>query len=109
MFYEAEGEARLEQYEVPYALTCSETTVHVDVCRITAYCNFNNSRVLAQLRCVPLPHTHVYLQFMTSSARGTRTLTSGALKIIIPKFKSVTAWKKLIKDDNVLQLDTTIK
>jgi len=71
MFYEAEGDTRLEQYEVPYALTCSETRMHVDVCCITAYCYFSNSRVLPHLRCVPLPHTHVLLQIMTSSARGT--------------------------------------
>jgi len=69
MFYEAEGDTRLEQYQVPYALTRSETWM----CAVshTAYCNFNNSRALAQLRCVPLPHTHVFLQIMTSSARDT--------------------------------------
>jgi len=35
MFYEAEGDTRLEQYQVPYALTRSENRVHVDVCCIT--------------------------------------------------------------------------
>jgi hypothetical protein len=77
MFCKVEGDSRHQQYEVPFALTCSESAVHVGVHYITASCYLNNSRTVAHLVTPPQPKVDVFVEIMTST-RVIRNVNSDA-------------------------------